>query len=61
MRVKVAVSDEEFEKFKVNLKNNNFTCVCSIDYDNVDMRCLCKNFREAPVGTLCDCKIYYKE
>jgi hypothetical protein len=27
---------------------------------NEDTLCMCKNFREAPAGTICDCGLYIK-
>lgn len=61
MREKIVkVEGVDISEFKENLKNNNGTCICSIDYDNPDMKCMCKEFKESPVGTTCHCGIWRK-
>lgn len=62
MREKIIkVEGVDISEFKENLKNNKGTCICSIDYDNPDMKCMCKDFRELKeVGVPCHCGIFVK-
>lgn len=57
MRVKVVVGKEEFEEFKVRLRECDFYCPCSLIRDNTT-KCLCENFR---IHNICECNIYQKE
>lgn len=59
MRVEV-INGVDIEEFKKRLKENNFTCICSIDYGNPEMKCICKEFRDAEVGQVCHCGIFLK-
>ena len=38
----VSVEGVDISEFKEKLKNNRGTCICSIDYNNPDMKCMCK-------------------
>jgi len=61
MREKVvSVEGVDISEFKEKLKNNRGTCICSIDYNNPDMKCMCKEFKESPVGTTCHCQVFKK-
>ena len=62
MREKLGVMVEgvDISEFREKLKKNRGVCICSIDYDNPDMRCLCKEFRDSPIGTTCHCQIFQK-
>lgn len=54
------VEGVDLKEFKDRLKANKFTCICSLDYDNPEMKCMCKEFREAEVGEICHCGIFMK-
>ena len=61
MREKIIkVEGVDISEFKEKLKKNRGICICSIDYDNLDTRCICKEFRDSPVGTTCHCQIFQK-
>lgn len=50
------VDDKDINEFVEKLRGNSGTCLCSIDYDNPDMKCICKEFREGSnVGDVCRC------
>ena len=59
MKIKT-VDDKEFVK-KVRLalaKNDNY-CPCRVN-KTPDTKCMCKEFRESEVGTICHCGLYEK-
>lgn len=36
-------------------------CPCVFEqYRNADTKCMCKDFRTSPVGTVCNCGLYIK-
>lgn len=39
---------------------NNGYCPCAIEKTK-DTMCICKEFKEAEVGTVCNCGLYRKE
>lgn len=53
------VENININKFKQDLKKNKGTCICSLDYDNPDMKCMCKEFKETTEG-ICHCGIFKK-
>lgn len=53
------VDGVDINDFKQKLKENKGTCICSRDYDNPDMKCMCKPFKEQKEG-VCRCGIYEK-
>jgi len=59
MRFKI-VNGVDIKDFKEKLKLNKNTCICSLDYDNLDMKCMCKDFKESDIGTICHCGIFKK-
>ena len=61
MKVVKYASDEELKIFKEKLKETGGYCPCVPPHKrNEDTRCLCKNFIEMPVGSVCHCGIYKK-
>ena len=60
MKIQPIVTRPEFLNFIKSLENNKGTCICSLDYNNEDMKCICKKFRESKTGEMCDCSIYIK-
>lgn len=54
------VEGVDLKEFKERLKANKFTCICSLDYTNPEMKCMCKEFIEAEVGEICHCGIFMK-
>ena len=43
----------------VNAANGHCPCVLEI-YRCEDTKCMCKEFRESPAGTICQCGLYKK-
>ena len=51
---------EEFKMVSVAIEENEGYCCCAIE-KNDDTKCMCKNFRESPAGTICHCGLYIKK
>lgn len=62
MKIKRYANDEEAAKIREGIKASGGHCPCinPVFYSD-DTKCMCKNFREAPVGTICHCGLYIKE
>ena len=50
---------EHRKKIELAIKENGGYCCCALEKTE-DTKCMCKNFREAPVGTTCHCGLYIK-
>lgn len=61
MKIKV-YADKETEKIiRQAMKEAEGHCPCVFALArNEDTKCMCKEFREAPVGTVCHCGLYIK-
>lgn len=59
MKIKVNPDKEYANEIRRKLKENDGYCPCKIT-KNEDTLCLCKEFREGPIGW-CHCELYYKE
>lgn len=59
MKVTVTKDKELAQEIREKLRNNDGYCPCAIEKDE-DTKCMCKQFREQPVG-YCHCGLYYKE
>lgn len=61
--MKVKIYDKEAAPaIKQAVKDANGYCPCVLpSARNADTKCMCKTFREAPVGTVCHCGLYIKE
>lgn len=60
MKIKVNPNNDHVVKIRQALADNRGYCPCSL-LKNEDTKCMCKEFREAPVGQYCHCGLYYKE
>lgn len=61
--IKVSVNpDEELvEKIREKIKDNKGFCACTIDFNNPDNVCMCKEFRDQidkQIPGYCDCGLY---
>ena len=61
MRVKQIEDKEKALKILSKIRENNGYCPCVPEFARTsDTICLCKEFRDSPVGTLCHCGLYIK-
>jgi hypothetical protein len=61
MRVTVYADAETAKEIRQAMKEAKGHCPCVLPSKrNEDTLCMCKNFREAPAGTVCHCGLYKK-
>ena len=61
MKVKVYANQEEEEMIRAAIKLANGHCPCVLaHFRNEDTKCMCKDFRSLPVGSICNCGLYIK-
>lgn len=61
MHIKRYADDETAQMIREAIVAANGHCPCSLEqFRNDDTRCMCKEFREAPSGTICHCGMYIK-
>lgn len=62
MKVKRIADKELSKELARQLKDNGGHCPCVLPSKRSDdTLCICKEFREAPAGTVCHCGLYLKE
>ena len=62
MKIRIYADPELEKEIKKQLKETNGHCPCSLpSLRNKDTICMCKNFKEAPIGSICHCGLYIKE
>lgn len=62
MKIKQYADNELAQEIRAAIKDANGHCPCvPTKLHNADTKCMCKEFREAPVGTICHCGLYIKE
>lgn len=59
MRIRVVDDEETVKKIQEALIKNDYFCPCRL-VKTADTKCMCKEFRESPVGTTCHCGLYEK-
>lgn len=59
MKVQLVNNKEQVALIKEKLKENNGYCPCRL-IKNEDTKCMCKEFRESPVGSTCHCGLFVK-
>lgn len=59
MKVQLVNNKEQVALIKEKLKENNGYCPCRL-IKNEDTKCMCKEFRESPVGSTCHCGLFIK-
>jgi hypothetical protein len=61
MKIKLYANKEQAAIIREATKAADGHCPCVLEaLRNEDTKCMCKEFREAPVGTVCHCGLYEK-
>lgn len=61
MRVETIKDKDKALIIQAKIRANNGYCPCVPSFaHNDDTMCMCRAFREAPVGTTCHCGLYIK-
>jgi hypothetical protein len=61
MRIVRYAEPEKAKKIQNKIKENGGYCPCVLPSKRTeDHLCMCKNFLEAPAGTICHCGLYQK-
>lgn len=61
MKVEVYANQEQEEMIRAAIKIANGHCPCVLErFRNEDTKCMCKDFRDLPVGSICNCGLYIK-
>lgn len=61
MKIKRYADNELAKEIRASILAANGHCPCVLEqYRNTDTLCMCKEFREAPEGTICTCGMYIK-
>ena len=62
MKIKQYADSELAQEIREAIKASNGHCPCvPKKLHNADRKCMCKEFRSAPAGTICHCGLYIKE
>ena len=61
MTIKRYADDVTAKEIRASIKAANGHCPCVLEaFRNDDTKCMCKEFRDAPKGTICTCGLYIK-
>ena len=61
MKVKIYADKEYAAEIRAGVKAAHGHCPCVLEsMRNEDTKCMCKEFREAPIGAVCHCGMYIK-
>ena len=61
MKIKQYADPELATEIRIAIKAAQGHCPCVLEAcRNADTKCMCKDFREAPAGTICTCGLYIK-
>jgi hypothetical protein len=61
MKIKRYADEETAKEIRELMRAAGGHCPCVLPSQrNDDTLCMCKNFREAPAGTICHCGLYIK-
>lgn len=61
MKIQKYASEELAQEIRASIKAAQGHCPCVLEpFRNQDTLCMCKEFREAPKGTICNCGLYIK-
>lgn len=62
MKISVYADAETAKEIRQAMREADGHCPCVLPSKrNEDTKCMCKNFREAPAGTICHCGLYIKK
>ena len=61
MQIKKYADEETAKEIRANIKASGGHCPCVLEaFRCADTLCMCKEFRESPKGTICNCGLYIK-
>lgn len=61
MQVKRYADEQTAAEIRAAVHAADGHCPCVFEaFRNEDTKCMCKDFREAPKGTVCNCGLYIK-
>lgn len=61
MKIKVYADEEFAQQIRDAIRAADGHCPCVLEpFRCADTKCMCKEFRDAPVGTICGCGLYIK-
>jgi hypothetical protein len=61
MKIELYTDKETANEIRTKMREAGGHCPCVLPSKrNEDTVCICKNFREAPAGTVCHCGLYKK-
>ena len=61
MKIKQYADPELAAEIRAAIKNAQGHCPCVLEcFRNEDTKCMCKEFRDAPMDTICTCGLYIK-
>lgn len=62
MKIRQYADEELAVEIRAAIANCNGHCPCVLEqFRNADTKCMCKDFRDAPADTICNCGLYIKE
>lgn len=62
MKIKIYADKEQEEIIRQAIKEAGGHCPCVLpEFRTKDTKCMCKAFRDAPIGSICHCGLYSKE
>ena len=61
MKVQRYADEELAKEIRASIRAADGHCPCVLEvFRNEDTKCMCKEFRIAPKGTVCNCGLYIK-
>lgn len=61
MQIKRYAEEDVAKEIRAAIRAAEGHCPCVLEqYRNDDTRCMCKEFRDSPKGTVCHCGLYIK-
>lgn len=61
MTIKRYADDELAKEIRAAIRASDGHCPCVLAHlRSADTKCMCKEFRESPKGTICTCGLYIK-
>lgn len=62
MKIRVYADIETAQSIKEAIAAAQGHCPCVLEaFRCADTKCMCKDFRDAPIGAVCNCGLYIKE
>lgn len=61
MKIQQYADDELAQTIRAAVKASDGHCPCVLEqFRCADTLCMCKEFRDAPIGAICNCGLYIK-